>query len=111
MSQEKLAKALGLTFQQVQKYERGLNRIGSSNLYKISKVLGVPVEFFFEDMSRELAENLTPPKEDERFDMRQIGKRESVKLVRNFYGISDSETRKDIFRLVKRLAGENPQGG
>ena len=107
MSQEKLAKALGLTFQQVQKYERGLNRIGSSNLYKISRVLGVPVEFFFEDMSRELAENLTPPKEEDRFDMRQIGKRETVRLVRNFYSINDPETRQDIFQLIRRLAGES----
>lgn len=107
MSQEKLAKALGLTFQQVQKYERGLNRIGSSNLYKISRVLGVPVEFFFEDMSRELAENLIPPKEEDRFDMRQIGKRETVRLVRNFYSITDPETRQDVFQLIRRLAGES----
>lgn len=106
MSQEKLAEALGLTFQQVQKYERGLNRIGSSNLYKISRVLGVSVEFFFEDMSNELAENLAPPKKEDRFDMRQIGKRETIQLVRSFYSIEDAGTREEIFSLVKRLAGE-----
>src|ERR1700734_248682 len=49
MSQEKLGDALGLTFQQVQKYERGTNRIGASRLYHLSRVLDVPVEFFFED--------------------------------------------------------------
>lgn len=106
MSQEKLAEALGLTFQQVQKYERGLNRIGSSNLYKISRVLGVSVEFFFEDMNDELAENLLAPAKEDRFDMRQIGKRETIQLVRNFYSIEDAGTREEIFSLVKRLAGE-----
>ena len=50
MSQEKLGDALGLTFQQVQKYERGANRIGSSRLYKLSQILDVPVSFFFDDM-------------------------------------------------------------
>jgi len=106
MSQEKLAQALGLTFQQVQKYERGLNRIGSSNLYKISQVLGVSVEFFFEDMNKELAEDLVPPKEEDRFDMRQIGKRETIQLVRNFYCIEDLGTRDQIFSLIKRLSGD-----
>lgn len=111
MSQEKLGEALGLTFQQVQKYERGLNRIGSSNLYKISQVLDVPVEFFFEDMPRELAENLTPPRPEETFDMRQIGKRETVQLVRGFYKIQDVETRDQIFNLIKRLGGEAQPSG
>ena len=50
MSQEKLGAAIGLTFQQVQKYERGTNRIGVSRLYELSKVLDVPVSFFFDDM-------------------------------------------------------------
>src|SRR5437868_8301678 len=55
MSQEKLGEALGLTFQQVQKYERGTNRIGASRLFDLSRVLEVPVSFFFEDMAREVA--------------------------------------------------------
>ncbi len=50
MSQTKLGEAIGLTFQQVQKYERGTNRNGSSRLYDLSRVLDVPVEFFFEEM-------------------------------------------------------------
>ncbi len=109
LSQEKLARALGLTFQQVQKYERGLNRIGSSNLYKISKVLNVPVEFFFEDMSEDLAERLIPPKPDEAFDMRQVGKRETIELVRNFYRIQDQGMRDQILGLIRRLAGERKE--
>ena len=55
MSQEKLAQALGLTFQQVQKYERGTNRVGSSRLYELSKILDVPIQFFFDEMPAEIA--------------------------------------------------------
>src|ERR1700709_409484 len=53
MSQEKLGEAIGLTFQQVQKYERGANRIGASRLFDLSRVLDVPVSFFFDDMATE----------------------------------------------------------
>jgi len=60
MSQEKLGDALGLTFQQVQKYERGANRIGSSRLYKLSQILDVPVSFFFDDMSNDVASAVRP---------------------------------------------------
>ncbi len=55
MSQEKLGEAIGLTFQQVQKYERGANRIGSSRLYDLSRVLDVPIEFFFDEMPADVA--------------------------------------------------------
>ncbi|WP_281320808.1 helix-turn-helix transcriptional regulator [Iodidimonas sp. MBR-22] len=106
MSQEKLAQALDLTFQQVQKYERGLNRIGSSNLYKISQVLGVSISFFFEDMSEDLSERLIPPSPNDSFDMRQIGKRETIQLVQGFYAIKDEEMRNQIFQLMKRLGGD-----
>ena len=56
MSQEKLGEAIGLTFQQVQKYERGANRIGASRLFDLSRVLDVPVSFFFDDMPAEQVE-------------------------------------------------------
>ena len=55
ISQEKLAKELGVTFQQIQKYERGMNRMGSSRLWDMAQVLGVSVNFFFEDMAAEIA--------------------------------------------------------
>src|SRR5246127_5649896 len=61
MSQEKLGEAIGLTFQQVQKYERGANRIGASRLFDLSRVLDVPVEYFFDDMSAEVSAR-TPSK-------------------------------------------------
>lgn len=59
MSQDKLGNALGLTFQQVQKYERGANRIGSSRLYQLSQILDVPVSFFFDDMPAEITGKAT----------------------------------------------------
>ena len=55
MSQEKLAEAIGLTFQQVQKYERGANRVGSSRLFDLARVLDVPIAYFFEDMEANVA--------------------------------------------------------
>src|SRR5204863_6191523 len=55
MSQERLGEALGLTFQQVQKYERGVNRVGASRLFDLSRVLDVPISFFFDDMPDSLA--------------------------------------------------------
>src|SRR5271167_5248440 len=57
MSQERLGEALGLTFQQVQKYERGVNRVGASRLFDLSRVLDVPISFFFDDMPDSLAAN------------------------------------------------------
>ena len=58
MSQERLGEALGLTFQQVQKYERGVNRVGASRLFDLSRVLDVPISFFFDDMPDSLAGQL-----------------------------------------------------
>ena len=107
MSQEKLGDALGLTFQQVQKYERGTNRIGSSRLYQLSRILDVPVSFFFDDMPGELA----PPSagSDARspvgdaVERDQMSKRETLELVRAYYRIGDPQVRRRIFELVKAV--------
>lgn len=105
MSQEKLGKAIGLTFQQVQKYERGTNRVGSSRLYQIAKVLSVPVSFFFDDMAAEpqavpgLAEQAEP------FEANPLANRETLELVRAFQRIADANLRKRIQDLVKAIAG------
>ncbi len=105
MSQEKLGDALGLTFQQIQKYERGANRIGSSRLFKLSQILDVPVSFFFEDMPEEveranrgLAEAPAEP-----FEADQLSKRETLELVRSYYRISEPKIRKRVFELVKAI--------
>jgi transcriptional regulator with XRE-family HTH domain len=113
MSQEKLGDALGLTFQQVQKYERGANRIGSSRLFKLSQILDVPVSFFFDDMADGVAtagaglgEGVQQP-----FESDQLSRRETLELVRAYYRISDPLTRKRVFELVKAIGGTTRRRG
>ena len=106
MSQEKLGKALGLTFQQIQKYERGANRIGSSRLYKLSRILDVPVSFFFEDIpdgSGRRAKGLSDASPAS-FEADQLSKRETLELVRAYYKITEPKVRKKTFELVKAIA-------
>jgi transcriptional regulator with XRE-family HTH domain len=110
MSQAKLGDALSLTFQQIQKYERGANRIGSSRLYKISKILEVPVSFFFEDMATGAAHpapGLSEGDEPEYQD-NQLARRETLELVRAYYRITDEKIRKSMFDLVKSVGYTNP---
>ncbi len=106
MSQEKLGDALGLTFQQIQKYERGANRIGSSRLYKISKILDVPVSYFFEEMPTDVeqANRGLSDVPSEPFEVDQLSKRETLELVRAYYRIRDAKVRKRMFELVKAIA-------
>jgi len=120
MSQEKLGEALGLTFQQVQKYERGANRVGASRLFDLSRVLDVPVSFFFDDMNDQLktqtpaliagvGELDEPPAH---FDHDPMAKRETLELVRAYYRISDPQVRKRVYELAKALAdASEPSGG
>ena|SRR5690242_18707264 len=111
MSQEKLGDSIGLTFQQVQKYERGANRIGASRLFELSRVLDVPVTFFFDDMQRgvadgdgrdagaSLAEHGAAPYERE-----PLMRRETLELVRAYYRIPDVQIRRRLFELTKAIA-------
>ena len=116
MSQEKLGAAIGLTFQQVQKYERGTNRIGASRLYELSKVLDVPVSFFFDDMSPEVA--ATGGKRPFGFSVAEaavyeadtLAKRETLELVRAYYRIRSEKVRKRVFELAKALAKADEKG-
>lgn len=110
MSQEKLGEALGLTFQQVQKYERGTNRIGSSRLYNLSQILGVPVSFFFEEIHPEVAEGGAPGGDrsiGRSVEPDQLAKRETLEMVRAYYRIENPQVRKRIFELIKSLARTN----
>ncbi|MDP6345893.1 MAG: helix-turn-helix transcriptional regulator [Alphaproteobacteria bacterium] len=108
MSQEKLGGALGLTFQQVQKYERGTNRIGSSRLFQLSRILDVPVSFFFDDMAPEVADGQPGFAEAQQasFDQDDLSKRETLELVRAYYRIKDSAVRKRLFDMVKAIGGQ-----
>jgi transcriptional regulator with XRE-family HTH domain len=109
MSQERLGDALGLTFQQVQKYERGTNRVGASRLWDLSRVLDVPVSFFYEDMGDNVAE-LSPrlisglAEEPAAAEADPLTKRETLELVRAYYRIQDSTIRRRVFDLAKALA-------
>ncbi|MBL4613129.1 MAG: helix-turn-helix transcriptional regulator [Emcibacter sp.] len=105
MSQDKLGKALSLTFQQIQKYERGANRIGSSRLYKLSQILDVPVSFFFDDMPSEVTGKATGMAEGgkQTFEVNQLSRRETLELVRAYYKIKDPAVRKKLFEMVKAL--------
>ncbi|MBN2752713.1 MAG: helix-turn-helix transcriptional regulator [Rhodospirillaceae bacterium] len=109
MSQERLGDALGLTFQQVQKYERGTNRVGASRLWDLSRVLDVPVSFFYDDMSNTVAEKSPRlisglDEEPEAIEADPLTKRETLELVRAYYRISDPTIRKRVFDLAKALA-------
>lgn len=116
MSQEKLGDAINLTFQQVQKYERGTNRIGSSRLWELSKVLDVPVSFFFDDMPPEVA-GLPPghvpganEPESPAYEPDTLAKRETLELVRAYYKIRNPKVRKRVFELAKALAKAEEAG-
>lgn len=140
ISQEKLADAIGLTFQQIQKYERGTNRISASRLYQFSQILDVPVTYFYEhvgdvsnfeeeeneeegepgshagamglsDMSQD---SLAGPKEDNVHSMSvndMLGRRETLDLIRFYYTISDVRMRRDILRFVKAMADRAKKQG
>ena len=111
MSQEKLGERLGLTFQQVQKYEKGANRVGASRLYAISKILEVPVEFFFADMPDNIAlieknsdiGGMAEPDETA-FVMDFVSSSEGLQLNTAFKKIGSQETRRKIVDLIKTLA-------
>ncbi len=107
LSQEKVGEAMGLTFQQVQKYERGANRIGASRLWDMSRILNCPVSYFFEEMD-EATQSGSPrnangpvasPREDD-----PLLQRETLELVRAYYNITDYEVRRRIYDLARSLS-------
>ena len=106
MSQQKLAEAIGLTFQQVQKYEKGANRIGSSRLYQLSKVLDIPITYFFEEFSGPASPRQPGLAEEPPVGYRHdpMIRRETLELARAYYKIADPAVRKRVFDLTKSLA-------
>ena len=109
ISQGQLGKAVGLAFQQIQKYERGTNRIAASRLYAFSRVLDVPVAYFFEDMPRKISgkggKSVPAPAKriQEEFSADPLAKQEILELVRTYYRIKDPNVRKRLVYLVKSL--------
>ena len=119
MSQTNLGTAVGLTFQQIQKYERGSNRIGSSRLFEFSKVLDVPVSYFFDEMpanalsgrpmsgrgKKGFGEASTPFEQEKD----PLIKRETLELVRAYYKIREPKVRKRLFETVKALGAASAE--
>jgi transcriptional regulator with XRE-family HTH domain len=110
MSQEKLGAAVGLTFQQIQKYERGANRIGASRLYEFSEILDVPISFFFDDTPQPAAAGLDEPAKTPNDILTAVptktgsaGEREILELVRAYYAIRSLKVRARMFELVKSI--------
>jgi transcriptional regulator with XRE-family HTH domain len=113
MSQEKLAEQLGLTFQQVQKYERGINRIGASRLFDLSRLLGVSVQYFYDD-APELAIGVSAPsgfaeRPSDNYVFDFLNSREGLELNRAFLRIPDPKVRRSLIDLMKSMAVEGEE--
>jgi transcriptional regulator with XRE-family HTH domain len=115
MTQTDLGDALGLTFQQVQKYEKGTNRISSSRLYELARVFDAPVEYFFDDLPPEVAA-MSPAggggkaKKPANYEPNPMVKRETLELVRAYYKIEDPNVRKRVYELIKGVGADSGKG-
>lgn len=117
ITQQQMAEMLGLTFQQVQKYEKGMNRVGASRLWDISRVLDVPMGFFFEDMDTDVAKKsprmlnsmgkywVSEPHRS--LDEDPMKRAETLELVRAYYKISNRAIAKQLFDLMVTLSKSN----
>jgi transcriptional regulator with XRE-family HTH domain len=107
MSQEKLGEHLGLTFQQIQKYEKGINRIGASRLFELSKVLAVPVQFFYEELPVSGGRARGFAEQPESYAVEFLASREGLELNKAFARITDPRVRRSIVELVRSFAAES----
>jgi transcriptional regulator with XRE-family HTH domain len=108
ISQTRLGEAIGLTFQQVQKYERVANRIGASRLHELSQVLNVPVSFFFDDTdpvrAQAMGDFAEPPADAFKSDPPR--KQEAIELARTYLAIENAAVRQRFRNLVKAIASK-----
>ncbi len=110
MSQEKLGEALGLTFQQVQKYEKGTNRVGASRIQQISEILQVPVSFLFEGSPGATGTKAEGEAASPAYVSDFLATSEGLALTRAFTRIGDAKLRRSIVELVEQIAAhENPE--
>jgi transcriptional regulator with XRE-family HTH domain len=109
LSQEKLGEAIGLTFQQIQKYEKGTNRISAGRLFQFSKILEVPISFFYENVGVDVeklmkSHGFSDNQQEEFANENLMQSRETLELLRIYYSIPDPAMRKDIVRFMKSMA-------
>ena len=110
MSQESIGKAIGVTFQQIQKYERGINRMGASRLYDFGRVLSVPVTYFYEGygdyVPMEAGELSAAEPDSSTFEHDDVNSRETLEIMRAYYRIKNPAVRKRIMELIRAFAEE-----
>jgi transcriptional regulator with XRE-family HTH domain len=111
LSQEKLAEAIGLTFQQVQKYERGMNRISAGRLYQFSRILDVPVAYFFEQLghipeNQNIARGFSDNEQEGFLAPDLMHSKETLDLLRAYYSIPSEKSRRNIYKYIKAVALE-----
>jgi transcriptional regulator with XRE-family HTH domain len=104
MNQETLANALDLTFQQVQKYEGGANRVSASRLKQMAEILDVPIEFFFADLP---SDNALRTAEEQEWRER-MERPETIELIRLYYAIADPSVRQSFLQMVKSVGDRTP---
>ncbi len=112
ISQEKLGDRLGLTFQQIQKYEKGTNRIGASRLYTLAQVLDVNIQFFFDEfvsVDGNGADGTHAEPEKESYVLEFLNSREGLELNRAFVQIPDQKVRRKLIDLVRAMAKEEAE--
>ena len=113
MSQEQLANAIGVTFQQVQKYERGSNRVSASRLFDVARVLGVEISFFFEDINKDVTANRPTQNLPEQaglsdvampsYEQDPLSRNETLELVRPYWKLPSTDMRKHVLDLLRSM--------
>ena len=112
LSQEKLGDQMGLTFQQIQKYEKGINRVGASRLFRLASVLEVPVSYFFDDLE---TDEVNVPQSgfaepgSQSFVLEFLSSREGLELNKAFVRVTDPQVRRRVIDLVRSLAAEQTE--
>lgn len=109
LSQTKLGNAIGVTFQQIQKYENGTNRVGASNLFKIATTLSVEVGYFYDQIPASVVKGRVKrvkglAEEAAKFEVDPLSSREAIELMHNYFRIPDEQVRQRLFKFVKSLA-------
>ena len=116
MTQTMLADTMGMSFQQVQKYEWGTNRISASRLFEMSQMFDVPVEHFFDDMPPEVVASSPAVKKRGKAkklpscEPELMGAQETMRLVRSYYKIEDADVRKQVYEMTKALGADAGKG-